>query len=62
MSQGDAFEFLATASGNLRMDSVRNTGPLDRDVWLKEVAKSKFMVRPRRRPLKIFNTNLISLG
>lgn len=43
--KGNKFEFVATASGTLGADlGVRNIGLFPRDKWLKEVAKSKFMV------------------
>ncbi|KAK8846595.1 hypothetical protein IAR55_005681 [Kwoniella newhampshirensis] len=43
---GRAFELLATASGSLgdKFKGVRNVGPMDRNSWLNEVAKSKFML------------------
>lgn len=45
-ADGKAFEFYATFSGNLnpKLDRIRNVGPMDRPLWLEEVAKSKFMV------------------
>ena len=43
---GQEFEFYGTFSGTLnpKLDHLRNVGPLDRPIWLEEVAKSKFMV------------------
>lgn len=45
---GKAFEFFGTFSGSLnpKLDRIHNVGPLDRPLWLEEVAKSKFMVCP----------------
>lgn len=45
-SDGKDFEFFGTYSGTLnpKLDHIRNVGPLDRPIWLEEVAKSKFMV------------------
>lgn len=45
-AEGKDFEFFATFSGTLnpKLDHMRNVGPLDRPLWLEEVAKSKFMV------------------
>lgn len=45
-AKGNEFEFYGTFSGTLnpKLDHLRNAGPLDRPIWLEEVAKSKFMV------------------
>lgn len=43
--KGDKFEIVATAGGTLDQElGVRNIGQFPREQWLKEVAKSKFMV------------------
>jgi hypothetical protein len=43
--KGNKFEIVATAGGHLDEElGVRNIGQYPRDQWLKEVAKSKFMV------------------
>lgn len=45
-AEGKDFEFYGTFSGTMNpsLDHLRNVGPLDRPLWLEEVAKSKFMV------------------
>jgi len=44
-AKGNKFEIVATAGGKLDGElGVRNLGQFPRDQWLKEVAKSKFMV------------------